>query len=245
MNKKCDYGCNGLGIFVSKNNKWRCSESVNQCPAKRLKDSLNKKGKDPFASSSHPKGMLGKEWKHKGKTAKEIYGDRAEEIKKRRAHSISEVQKNFSLEKKQQISKKLSDSLTGKTGGPRKNSGQGHKGYYKGIWCDSSYELAYVYWCIENNISMLRNKKRYSYVWNGKEKGYYPDFIANGELVEIKGYANEEVESKMSQCSDKLTILRKHDLTEHLELVTMRYGKKFWEVLYSMEDGQDGNAADC
>lgn len=35
------------------------------------------------------------------------------------------------------------------------------------------------------------------------------------------------------------------DLKKSLDSIKLKYGNKFWEVLYNKEDGQDGNAADC
>lgn len=66
----------------------------------------------------------------------------------------------------------------------------GKRGLYKGIQCDSGWELAFVIYCVDNNIDIKRCKKYFTYFTNdGIEHRYYPDFIINDStIVEIKGY---------------------------------------------------------
>ena len=245
METICNYGCENPGLFKLKNNKWCCSFSITSCPGMKIKNSKKKKGKNPWENKEHPKGMLGKTWKYKGNTYKEIYGESSEEQRVKRSSSIKNYREKLSEEEKKNISEKISKKLTGRIAGPKVGLGRGHKGWYKGIWCDSSYELAYVYDCLEKGLSIRRNTERFPYVWEGVEKGYYPDFIVEEDLVEIKGYSNPQTEFKMSQCTKPLTILREKDLKKSLDSIKLKYGNKFWEVLYNREDGQDGNAADC
>lgn len=73
-------------------------------------------------------------------------------------------------------------------GGRRPGSGRGICGWYKGFWCDSQWELAFIVYCLDNNISIKRNQTGYKYLFEGKEHKYFPDFIINNELYEIKGY---------------------------------------------------------
>jgi hypothetical protein len=112
------------------------------------------------------------------------------------------------------------------SGGYRKGSGIGKSGWYKGIWCDSSYELAWVIYQIEHNIPFERNREKYSYVWNGVIKHYIPDFIKYGQIIEIKGYVDAQVEAKLQSVSN-LKILFRKDLNEEFEYVESKYGKDF------------------
>jgi hypothetical protein len=66
------------------------------------------------------------------------------------------------------------------SGGYRKGSGVGKGGWYKGYWCDSSYELAWVIFNIEQGNSFVRNTQEFEYIWKGKKRKYIPDFIING-----------------------------------------------------------------
>ena len=45
-------------------------------------------------------------------------------------------------------------------GGYRRGSGRGKKGWYKGYWCDSSWELAWVIYSLEHGVEFTRNWKK-------------------------------------------------------------------------------------
>lgn len=68
----------------------------------------------------------------------------------------------------------------------------GLKGFYKGLYYDSGYELAWLMIVdSEGKISSVERANLYISYKNNKEKtcNYYPDFILDGKyLVEIKGY---------------------------------------------------------
>ena len=117
------------------------------------------------------------------------------------------------------------------SGGYRKGSGIGKKGWYKGFWCDSSYELAWVIYHIDHEIPFARNTKKYQYEWEGKIKNYIPDFICNGELIEIKGYVNEQTKAKIKSI-DNLKVLFKKDLKKEFDYVESTYGKNFTELYF-------------
>ena len=44
------------------------------------------------------------------------------------------------------------------SGGLRHGSGRGKKGWYKGYWCDSTWELAWVIYQLDNGKVPVRNK---------------------------------------------------------------------------------------
>lgn len=114
-----------------------------------------------------------------------------------------------------------------KSGGFRKNSGIGKKGYYKGVYCASTYELAFVIYNIDHNIKFERFKGYYLYSYNGKKHKYFPDFILeDGSLVEIKGYATDLVNIKLMAVKDrKITVLYKSDLKYAFDYIKEKYGK--------------------
>ena len=83
-------------------------------------------------------------------------------------------------------------------GGIRYGSSHGKKGWYKGYWCDSSWELAYVIYNLEHKINFKRNHEYFEYQFKGKIYKYYPDFIMeDGTLVEIKGYNSKKWQAKL------------------------------------------------
>lgn len=122
----------------------------------------------------------------------------------------------------------------GKTGGLRRGSGTGKHGWYKGYYCDSSYELAYVIYNLDHNISFERNKKAYSYTGiDNKIHKYYPDFIENDSLVEIKGYWTETVQRKLAAVDDSpIKLLMKKDIQYMIDYVKQAYNCSDITTLY-------------
>lgn len=112
------------------------------------------------------------------------------------------------------------------SGGYRKGSGIGKSGWYKGIWCDSSYELVWVIYQLDHNIPFERNKEKYEYNWDGKTLNYIPDFIQNENIIEIKGFANSQTKVKLNTVLN-LKILFRKDLNIEFEYVESKYGKDF------------------
>ncbi len=125
---------------------------------------------------------------------------------------------------------KLSNSAKSrKLGGYIRGSGRGKKGWYKGFFCDSSWELAYVIYCLEHNMDIKRNTEKRTYEHNGKIKNYIPDFIVNCELVEVKGYKSDEWLSKM-RCNPDVKVLYKEDIKDIMDYVKKKYGVNFIEL---------------
>lgn len=71
--------------------------------------------------------------------------------------------------------------------------GRSKSGYYKGFFCNSTYELVYYIYMTEHGNIVERNLKNYDYEFEGKHRTYTPDFRVNGKLVEIKGYHTKQV----------------------------------------------------
>jgi GR25 family glycosyltransferase involved in LPS biosynthesis len=118
-------------------------------------------------------------------------------------------------------------------GGYRKGSGRSKSGYYKGIYCGSTYELCWVIYNIDHNISFER--------FQGKlEKDgivYYPDFLLSDKktIVETKGYESEVTVNKKTKVAEffgyNVNVLRKKELQYAFEYVEKKYGtKKFYEL---------------
>jgi len=109
------------------------------------------------------------------------------------------------------------------SGGYREGSGRGKCGYYKGIWCQSTYELAYVIYNIDHDIAFNRNVERFKYKKLGKEKEYLPDFTEGDWLVEIKGYYTPDVDLKAKSVNRPIRILYKKDLKYAFDYVKNKY----------------------
>lgn len=114
-------------------------------------------------------------------------------------------------------------------GGIRKSAGRGKSGWYKGYWCDSSWELAYVIYNLDHNIKFERNKQGFEYIYKNETHKYYPDFILeDGTYVEIKGYETELTEIKKQRlCNEKYIIINRDKMKPYLEYTKNKYGKDF------------------
>lgn len=174
-------------------------------------------------------GKSSKAW-NKGltKETSEIIKQRSEKIKQKYASGElvgSFKGKHHSEESKAKI---RNFALKQKFGGLTKGSGRGKKGYYKGFWCDSSYELAYVIYCLDHNIQIERCKEYFEYIYQGQKHKYYPDFIVNNEIVEIKGFLTGKVIAKKKAVLEQhrnYKILFPKDMLFVFDYIREKYGK--------------------
>ena len=113
------------------------------------------------------------------------------------------------------------------SGGIRHGSSRGKSGWYKGYWCDSSYELAYLIYNLDNSILIERNKNGFEYTHNDEKHLFYPDFIIDGKYIEIKNYKSELTDSKISQFPYDIEIYYKEEMKPFIEYVKNKYGKDF------------------
>lgn len=111
------------------------------------------------------------------------------------------------------------------SGGDRINSGRSKCGYYKGIYCGSTYELAFLVYCIDNNIKIERNFDYFTYDYDGKVHKYYPDFkINNRTYIEVKGIYSNLVEIKLNCVYAPIKLLLKDDLKVCFNHLVNKYG---------------------
>ena len=129
-------------------------------------------------------------------------------------------------------------------GGKRHGSGRGKKGWYKGIWCDSSWELALVIYWLDHKIKFERYHGYFEYVFKNKKHKYYPDFIhPDGSFTEVKGYSSKQWIAKLNSFPKnlKLSILGKKEIIPIIEYVEKTYGKDF----IKMYEPLSSNGKDC
>lgn len=149
--------------------------------------------------------LKGKPNIHKGKTWEEIIG----------------AEKYISMKNKWKNNPNM--------GGIRKGAGRGKKGWYKGFYCYSSWELAFIIYCLDHNINVKQNKDKFKYFWKSNWHTYLPDFIVNNEYIEIKGVKTERDQHKWNQFPrDKiLKIYFESDMIFILNYVKEKYGENF------------------
>lgn len=124
-------------------------------------------------------------------------------------------------------------------GGLRKGSSRGKSGWYKGYWCDSSYELAYLIYNLDNDIKIERNKDGFEYFFNEEKHLFYPDFIVNKKYVEIKNFRSKVTDSKLEYFPHEIEIHYKDTISPYIEYVKNKYGNDFiklYDVLYDTKD---------
>lgn len=103
-------------------------------------------------------------------------------------------------------------------------------GTYKGYYCDSSWELAFIMYCIDNGIDVERNTSVYfEYDVGNKRYKFYPDFIIGNVFYEIKGGYDKNIEYKL-KCfpSNKILVLiNKDGIKKYLNYAKSTYGLEF------------------
>lgn len=117
--------------------------------------------------------------------------------------------------------RKIALAMAGNTSGNRSK-----KGYFAGIYCGSSYELAYVIYNIDHSIEFSRCERYYEYINNGEPHLYFPDFeLPDGTIIEIKGYHTDLVDIKTAAVKDRpIKVLYKKDLLPYITYVCKKYG---------------------
>ena len=128
----------------------------------------------------------------------------------------------------------------GQHGGHRHGSGRGKKGWIRDIFCDSSWELAYVLYCTDHNISIKRNTQKFKYHFKDLEHWYIPDFIVDGMLIEVKGYKTPQWEAKI-KAVPFVTIVDEISIQPYLKYAQDKYGKDFIKQ-YSTEGTEVGSS---
>lgn len=118
-------------------------------------------------------------------------------------------------------------------GGYRNHSGRSKSGYYKGIYCGSTYELCWVIYNLDHNIPFTR----FEGMLVGNDIKYIPDFLLDDKktIIEIKGYEFEDNVNKKTQLAEsygyKVIVLRKNDLKYMFNYVKINYTHDF-KTLY-------------
>ena len=85
----------------------------------------------------------------------------------------------------------------------------------------------------DNNLFIERCKEKREYIWNNESHSYYPDFVTDKGIIEIKGYDSEQWRAKYKQNSDIIVLYYK-DMKFYINYCIEKYGKNFWEILYNI-----------
>ena len=119
-------------------------------------------------------------------------------------------------------------------GGYRVGSGRSNSGYYKGIYCGSTYELCWVIHSLDHGIEFTR----FDSLLEKDGLKYYPDFLlADGKtIIETKGFEKQESVDKKTALAESfgytVKVLRKDDLEYAFRYVKEKYGTTEYKTLY-------------
>jgi hypothetical protein len=119
-------------------------------------------------------------------------------------------------------------------GGYRPGAGRSKHGYYKGIYCGSTYELCWAIYNLDHNIKFTRFS---SYLERDGLK-YYPDFLLDDKktIIEIKGYESPELVERKNKLAESfgynVIVLRKNDLKHIFDYVKEKYKVIDFQKLY-------------
>ena len=103
------------------------------------------------------------------------------------------------------------------SGGFREGSVKNHlHGVYGEHRYDSSWELIWIKWAIQQGIIFERNKQGFDYLFEGGSHKYYPDFYLpeTDEYVEVKGIQDDLWEAKRQAFPCKLSVIGKKEIQE-------------------------------
>lgn len=195
-------------------------------------------------SRKHKKGKhVGQDW-IKGKTYNEVYGlERSEKIKQKKSNSLINSDKFSNLgraaleDKEIERKLKISNSMINNTNWKNSihKSGRGKRGYYKGFYFMSSWELAYIAYCLDHGLNIKRNLESFDYTFENKPRKYFPDFIVNDEFVEVKGYTSKQFEAKKQQFPYNLNIIDSEKIKPILKYVIDKWGINFVDIMKDVE----------
>lgn len=227
--KYCSYGCGRPAIKKLKNGKYCCESNCAKCPIIRNKIKKN------HANSKEVYKNLSQEIKNRMKWAKGLTKESDPRlmnisIKLKQHYSKPNIHGSFYGRKHTEETKRKISIGTSKAYNYSVNrkSGRGRGGYYKGFWCDSTYELAFIIYCFDHNINVQRNKEYFIYEYKGKKHRYYPDFIIDDTLYEIKGFSNGRLPFKIQSVKNakrKYKILFYKDLKYIFDYIKQKYDK--------------------
>lgn len=233
----CSKHCRGA--FVAKNNHNGCKSNKEwTCKWCGLKFNSRKKMYDhvhqmhgSFSGSVWNKGLT--------KETSIIISNSSKSIREGMARAIKnglKIGRGKTPEREALRRKHISEVMKNnpRAGGVRPGSGRGKHGWYRGYWCDSSWELAMVIFWLEHNIEFHRCNETFDYVLNGKHHTYHPDFqLASGEIVEVKGReTTKEWEAKLSQFPEdrKLVVIGKSQIVPYIDYAIRKYGKNYIDL---------------
>jgi hypothetical protein len=130
---------------------------------------------------------------------------------------------------------KIKNGTLSRGGGYNVNSNKQYGGYYKGQWCDSRWELAFLIYHLDKGYNIEKCKEYFEYRVNNKIHKYYPDFKIDNVYYEIKGRWRQNLQHKLQIVKSKgfeIKVIMKKEIKPYLDYCFNAYGIKRLEELY-------------
>lgn len=111
----------------------------------------------------------------------------------------------------------------------------GKCGYYQGTYCASSWELAFLIFNKDLGNDIKRCELNFTYFMDDKQHLYFPDFIMNDIIYEVKGYEKEDVKLKTEAvvvAGYKIEVIRKKEILPIIKEIKSKYNVKHIVELY-------------
>lgn len=159
--------------------------------------------------------------------------NKGKQIKERIIKKCENIECSNTFKKLPSYPRKYCNTCSKKfVGGYREGSGRSKHGYYKGIYCGSTYELVWVIYNIDNNIEF----KRFENTLEFEGIKYIPDFIIGNTIHEIKGFGDKDRIAKKCEVAKKngydIVVLYKKDIQYMFDYVSSKYKTKKYFELY-------------
>lgn len=117
----------------------------------------------------------------------------------------------------------------------RQNKTFGKCGYYHDTYCASSWELAFLIYNLDLGKDIKRCELTFKYNIAEEEHLYFPDFIMDGTIYEVKGRELEDVALKTQAVIESgyiIQLIRKKEITPIIKSIKEKYGVKDITKLY-------------
>lgn len=117
----------------------------------------------------------------------------------------------------------------------RKRKITSYRGYYQGIKCDSRWELAFLIYCLDKGRKIKRCDKVFYYTVKGKEHKYFPDFMINNIIIEIKGKWKKNLQHKLMSVINegyKIKLIDQKNIGPYLKYCYKKFGTEELQKLY-------------
>lgn len=226
LHKKCKQ-CNEPLIYKKEETKF-CNKS---CAAKYNNKNMiyTVEGKERQKLS----GLMNKKNLITGESKKGIYTI---------ISKVCEICKNnFTVNYKKKLNRTCSKecrSLLYSQTNNRENNTYGKFGYYQGIYCASSWELAFLIYNKDLGKDIQRCELTFTYFMDDQQHTYFPDFIMGNIIYEVKGYEKEDVQLKTQAVLDagyKIDVIRKKEIMPIIKQLKKKYNVKDITTLYDQK----------